>query len=362
MNQENFDTCNPYKADNRRSESTKGMIVFSRSGENFTLLGRSSAFAQMIALIDKVAKVQAPVLIEGETGTGKEMVARAVHYRGSRRDHAFVPINCGAFPDGLIESELFGHVRGAFTDAKTDQPGLVEAAAGGTLFLDEVDALTPRAQVTLLRFLQDGSYRPIGGRVERRANVRVIAATNGCLDDLISSRAFRSDLLYRLRVLGLKLPPLRERGDDALLLAKAFFERYKAQFNCAVEELDQDSCNWFRRYSWPGNVRELEGLVYRGTVICEEATLRLAPPAAFTQERRCTPERRTTASFDERYSSAKSKTLQQFERQNLTQLMVRANGNVSQAARMAGKERRALGKLLKKHSITIRDCVNSDPS
>ena len=244
------------------------------------LLGKSPAFAQTLAFIDKLARVQAPILIEGETGTGKEMVARAIHYRSSRKNNAFVPVNCGGFPDSLIDSELFGHIRGAFTDAKTDQPGLVETAAGGTLFLDEIDSLTPRAQVALLRFLQDGSYRPIGARVERKANVRVISATNGSLDDLTKSRAFRSDLLYRLRILGLQLPPLRERDDDALLLAQAFFERCKTQFTCTPKELDQESCSWFRRYPWPGNVRELEGLVYRATSYLRReplCSLRLRP-------------------------------------------------------------------------------------
>ena len=171
------------------------------TAEGFTLLGNSLAFNRMLLLVEKLSKVNAPVLLEGETGTGKEMVARAIHYRGTRTGQAFVPLNCGAFQDNLIESELFGHVKGAFTDARTDQPGLVETAAEGTLFLDEVDALTPKAQVALLRFLQDGSYRPIGARVERKVNVRVIAATNGRLDDLVESRAFRGDLLYRLRVL-----------------------------------------------------------------------------------------------------------------------------------------------------------------
>jgi two-component system response regulator GlrR len=355
MDQPNFDTFESNKTRASRSQSPK-TIPSSRNGENGILLGQSPAFAQMLALVDKVAKVHAPLLIEGETGTGKEMVARAIHYQGGRRDHAFVPINCGAFPDSLIDSELFGHLRGAFTDAKTDQPGLVETAAGGTLFLDEVDSLTPRAQVTLLRFLQDGSYRPIGARVERKANVRIIAATNGSMDDLIKSRAFRSDLLYRLRVLGLKLPPLRERDDDALLLAQVFFERCKAQFSCPAEELDQESCSWFRRYPWPGNVRELEGLVYRETVVCDDTTLRLTPPALFDYERRHIAERRATIGFfDETYSSAKSKALHQFERQYLSQLMEQADGNVSQAARLAGKERRALGKLLKKHSFTSGD-------
>ena len=319
-----------------------------------TLLGKSPAFAQTLAFIDKLARVQAPILIEGETGTGKEMVARAIHYRSSRKNNAFVPVNCGGFPDSLIDSELFGHIRGAFTDAKTDQPGLVETAAGGTLFLDEIDSLTPRAQVALLRFLQDGSYRPIGARVERKANVRVISATNGSLDDLTKSRAFRSDLLYRLRILGLQLPPLRERDDDALLLAQAFFERCKTQFTCTPKELDQESCSWFRRYPWPGNVRELEGMVYRATVICDETTLQLAPPALFNHERRRMPERRAITFFEESYSLAKSRALEQFERSYLIQLMKRAAGNVSQAARLSGKERRALGKLLKKHGISTQ--------
>lgn len=356
MNQPNFEAFDSNKTRASRQENPK-TIQFGRSGENAALLGKSPAFAEMLALVDKVAKVQAPVLIEGETGTGKEMVARAIHYRGSRRDNAFVPINCGAFPDSLIDSELFGHLRGAFTDAKNDQPGLVETATGGTLFLDEVDALSPRAQVTLLRFLQDGTYRPIGARMERRANVRVIAATNGCMEDLIKTRAFRGDLLYRLQVLGLKLPPLRERDDDALLLAQIFFERFKAQLSCTVEELDLESCSWFRRYPWPGNVRELEWLVYRGAVVCDDKTLRLAPPAMFNHERRHTPERRMMIGFfEETYSSAKARILQQFEQQYLIQLLERADGNVSQAARLAGKERRALGKLLKKHDITGRNC------
>jgi DNA-binding NtrC family response regulator len=320
--------------------------------DHFTLLGNSSAFSRMLHLLDKLAKFQAPVLIEGETGTGKEMVARAIHYRGIRHDQAFVPINCGAFPDNLIESELFGHVKGAFTDAKGDQPGLVETAANGTLFLDEVDALTPRAQIALLRFLQDGTYRPIGARVERKVDVRIIAATNSRLDDLVKLRAFRPDLLYRLRILGIKLPPLRDRDDDAMLLANVFFNRCKVKFHCQANNLDQESCNWFHRYSWPGNVRELEGLIYRETVVCDDTTLRLPHPELYSSERRGTFERRLTGFLETTYSSAKSMVLEQFERHYLSQLMARTGGNVSQAARLAGKERRAFGKLLKKYGIT----------
>jgi DNA-binding NtrC family response regulator len=352
MNQERHHTYDIYKANppveaippNRGTEL--GGIA-----DHFTLLGNSSAFSRMLFLIGKLAKVNAPVLIEGETGTGKEMAARAIHYRGIRRDQPFVPINCGAFPESLIESELFGHIKGAFTDARADQPGLVETAAGGTLFLDEVDALSPKAQVALLRFLQDGTYRPIGARVERKVDVRVIAAANSRLDDLVQSRAFRSDLLYRLRILGMKLPPLRERDDDAMLLANVFFDRCKAKFHCEAKELDQESCSWFRRYAWPGNVRELEGLIYRETVVCDDTTLRLTSPVHYSSERRHTLERRMTAYRDTTYSAAKSMVLEQFERHYLGQLMERARGNVSQAARLAGKERRAFGKLLKKHGI-----------
>jgi DNA-binding NtrC family response regulator len=359
MTYEDYEPCRRVKADAQRMFAGRDEAGVAEIGtDKFLLLGRSDAFTRMIALIDKLAKVQAPLLIEGETGTGKEMAARAIHYRGTRRDQAFVPINCGAIPDNLVESELFGHVKGAFTDARMDRPGLVETAARGTLFLDEVDALTPRAQVTLLRFLQDGSYRPIGARVERKADVRIIAATNSRLEDLVKTGAFRADLLYRLRILAMKLPPLREREDDVALLANAFFERCKKQFPCNAREIDQRSCSWFRSYSWPGNVRELEGLVYSQAVICDEITLKLACPVEIDPGAECAARNRVTNACTHdysTYSSAKSAALEQFEQEYLRHLMTRAHGNVSQAARLAGKERRALGKLLKKHGIRARE-------
>lgn len=316
-----------------------------------TLLGASPAFTAAIALIEKMAALPAPVMLEGETGTGKELAARAIHYGGVRRDFPFVPVNCGTIPDTLIESELFGYSKGAFTDARADTPGLVTAADGGTLFLDEVDALSPKAQVAVLRFLQDGSYRPVGSRVERKANVRIIAATNAPLDTLTTAGGFRLDLLYRLRILSLRLPPLREREDDAMLLARAFLERCRAEYRCRVERLDETSCDWFRRYPWPGNVRELEGLVYREAMVSDGDILRLSPPSGLVGERRRAGDRRG-ASFDGlSYAHAKSRALEQFDRQYLDSLMEQTMGNVSQAARLSGKERRALGKLLKKNGI-----------
>jgi two-component system, NtrC family, response regulator GlrR len=323
--------------------------------EYYSLIGCSIAFSKMKSLIEKFARLHAPVLIEGETGTGKELVARAIHYGGILRDKPFVPINCGAFPEGLIESELFGHLKGTFTDARADLLGLVETAAGGSLFLDEIDALTPKAQVALLRFLQDGSYRPIGSRVERKVDVRIIAATNANLDRLAESGNFRSDLLFRLRILTLKMPPLRERDEDSLLLARAFFTRCKQENQCKAGVLDESSCSWFSRYQWPGNIRELEGLVYREAMVSDNETLRLDPPASFIGERRDELDRRQFQFDGVAYSTAKSMTLEQFDRHYLTDLMEQAQGNVTHAARIAGKERRALGKLLKKHGLSSRD-------
>jgi DNA-binding NtrC family response regulator len=320
-----------------------------------TLLGASPAFKRALHLIEKLSRLSAPVLIEGETGTGKELAARAIHYGGTRHDLPFVPVNCGAFPDSLFESELFGHVRGAFTDARQDQPGLVETADTGTLFLDEVDALTPKGQVAVLRFLQDGTYRPVGGRAERKSNVRIVAASNSDLDARAASGAFRSDLLYRLRILNLKLPPLREREADALLLARVFFDNCRRLHECTAISLDESSCEWFCRYPWPGNIRELEGLIYREAMICDDSSLRLPTPPRIATERRCGGDRRQEGFSGTTYAAAKSKFVEQFERRYLSELMVHTGGNVTRAAQVAGQERRALGKLLKKRGIDKRE-------
>jgi len=186
------------------------------------LLGKSLEFTQVLQQIDRFARCDAALLINGETGIGKELVARAIHYLSQRRDGPFIPVNCGAIPDSLIGSELFGHSRGAFTDAREARQGLIAQAEGGTLFLDELETLSASGQVALLRFLQDHEYRPLGASQSRLANVRVIGATNANLAALAKQGTFRQDLLYRLNVLTLDLPPLRSRGDDAVVLAQAF--------------------------------------------------------------------------------------------------------------------------------------------
>jgi DNA-binding NtrC family response regulator len=315
------------------------------------LMGSSPVFLRALKLIEKLGSLDVPVLIEGETGTGKELAARAIHYGGTRQAYPFVPVNCGSFAEALIESELFGHVKGAFTDARMDKPGLVTAAEGGTLFLDEVDSLSARAQVALLRFLQDWSYRPVGGQVEFRADVRVIAATNNSLEHLAQRGEFRTDLLYRLKVLNLMLPPLRDRGDDVFALARHFFESYRLRYGSTAESLDERDCGWFCQYEWPGNVRELENLIIRESLLCETSILRPPPPNSFSEKREERFEMFLRNLSNMHFSKAKAKVVAHFEQDYLTALMTRANGNVSHAARLAGKERRALGKLLKKHGV-----------
>jgi len=308
------------------------------------VIGNSRAFQHAVRLIDRMARYAVPVLVHGETGTGKELAARAIHYQGRRRDQPFVPVNCGAIPDTLIENELFGHDRGAFTDARNRREGLIACAHDGTLFLDEVDALSPKAQVTLLRFLQDQQYRPLGGGRDRQADVRIIAATNADLAQLCEHGRFRLDLYYRLCILELSMPPLREREGDAVLLASHFVARIAAQHGEQERAIGPDSLRWFERYAWPGNVRELENLVCRAVLLTDGEVIEVAPPSGVAGEGRPDP-------LELDFSKAKALTLQQFERRYLASVLARAKGNVTLAAQLAGKERRAFGKLIKKHSI-----------
>jgi DNA-binding NtrC family response regulator len=307
------------------------------------MIGQSELMKALRPLIEKVALYDAPVLIEGETGTGKELAARAIHYRSSRRDRPFVPVNCGALPDSLIESELFGHRRGAFTDARRDQPGLVALAHSGTLFLDEVDALSPKAQVTLLRFLQDQQYRPLGGGREERADVRIIAASNTPLMALVDKERFRIDLLYRLKLMHFVLPPLRERTGDVPLLSEHFVQIGSARFGRPVRPLAAETLSWFERYSWPGNVRELEHTIYHGLLLNDGTTIAIPPPP-------CLAATAATARLPT-YRLAKEQAIAAFEQAYLARVIGESGGNVSIAARIAGTERRHLGRLLKKHHL-----------
>lgn len=324
------------------------------------IIGESPGIKAALLRIRRAAGCDATVLIEGETGTGKELAARAIHYLGARSDRPFVCVNCGSLPDSLVENELFGHERGAYTDARDAGLGLVADAEGGTLFLDEVEAMSMRTQVTLLRFLQDGMYRPIGGRRTLRANVRVVAASNASLHELVRQGRFRDDLLYRLRLMLVAMPPLRERTDDVAVLADFFLKRFAQQYRHPVKALSRTLRTALTSYTWPGNVRELENFLHRAVLMSDDAEIG-ADAADFDGSLPSAPEDDHAPGhheyLDQNFRAAKACAIEAFERAYLLQAMRSAGGNVAAAARRAGKERRAFGKLLKKHGIDRRDAL-----
>jgi len=303
------------------------------------LIGESPAFLQCLRLIRRMAACDATVLIQGETGTGKELAARAIHYLGLRGSAPFIPVNCGALPESLAESELFGHARGAFTDAREARAGVVAQAESGTLFLDEVKALGLHAQVALLRFLQEREYRPIGGQLVRGANVRVVASTNVDLALSAANGTFRPFLLFRLNILPITLPPLRDRGDDVATLAETFLRRFSRQYGQPLKSLDADSISFLRRHTWPGNVRELENLIHRQVLLSDSPVIRLAP------------ERAGGGGAESTFREAKALAIAEFERRYVAALLARTRGNISLAARLSGKERSRLCKLVKKYGL-----------
>jgi two-component system response regulator GlrR len=311
------------------------------------VIGDSTALQQVLSKIPAIAACDTTCLLEGETGTGKELFARAIHYMGPRRDKPFVPVNCGAMPDHLIENELFGHAKGAYTDASSSEPGLIAYAEDGTLFLDEVDALSLSAQVKLLRLLQEHEYRQVGSGRILKSNARIIAASNTDLRRAIEARRFRDDLYHRMNVLRLSVPALRERTDDIPTLARHFLMRYAEKHNKNVRHLAASALRKLSAYSWPGNVRELEGVMQRAVLMSDgiviqsgDIDLPLASPAPDT----------TITSL----RMAKARMIQQFERSYLIEVLSACEGNISHAARTAGKERRSFQRLIRKHNIDIK--------
>jgi transcriptional regulator with PAS, ATPase and Fis domain len=284
------------------------------------------------------------VLISGETGTGKELFARAIHYLSPRAPRPFVPASCGAIPLELIENELFGHIREAFTGARSSQPGLIHEADGGTLFLDEIDSLPLPAQTKFLRFLQEKEYKQLGSTKVSHADVRVVAATNIDLEKAVREGTFRQDLYYRLNIIPLPLPPLRERRLDIPLLARHFLEKYAHEFKKPVKDLSSDAIQSLLDYEWPGNVRELENVIERGIIFSRESIIQstdiilpyLKPspkPSSFKAE--------------------KARRVEQFEKEYIQNLLMTHRGNISRAAESAQKNRRAFWQLIQKHKIDV---------
>jgi DNA-binding NtrC family response regulator len=318
---------------------TKGDLYFD------SLVGRSQDFLKAVEKVLPLAVSRATVLISGETGTGKELFARAIHYQSPRHGKPFIPVNCGALPDHLFENELFGHVKGAFTDASSAENGLIAEAEGGTLFLDEVDALSQTGQIKLLRFLQDGEYRPVGSARAVIADVRVIAATNANLIARVESKLFRDDLYYRLNFLSLPIPPLRERLEDVVPLTAHFLDRYARQNGHAARVFSCEALEKLMAYSWPGNIRELENIITRSLTFSRAETLEaedIELPSVHDE----------VVSRVRSLRDAKCRTVQAFERGYLAKLLAEYQGNVTHAAKAAGKERRTFQRLLRKHNLS----------
>jgi len=311
------------------------------------LAGRHPAFLQAVERVPLFAASNAPVLITGETGTGKELFAHAIHSLTNRRNGPFIPLDCGTLPEQLAENELFGHRRGAFTDAHTDQKGLAGMADGGTLFLDEIDALSLVNQSKLLRFLQEGTYRSLGSDRFSSADVRVITASNRSLEECVEQRQFRRDLYFRLNVLRLHLPPLRERHSDVSLLATRFLQEECAAGKSEQKFFSRLALRKLESHYWPGNVRELLNTVQRAYVSCPGAQI-MPNHICFFDEVGSSHKINSPAKS---FRSAKQDAIEIFERAYIQELIARHQGNVTQAAREAGKERRAFGRLLKKYGF-----------
>lgn len=313
------------------------------------IVGEAPAFRRAIGRLPAIARSDAAVMIAGESGTGKELIARAIHYLSQRSASAFVAINCGSFPESLLESELFGHERGAFTNAVGRRVGLISHADGGTLFLDEVDSLSPKAQVNLLRVLQDKKFRALGSNSEQHSNVRFVAATNAAMGPLVRSGEFRTDLFYRLCVFTITLPALRERKEDILPLAKHFLKKHNPAHR-ELPELSAEACDSMLCYEWHGNVRELENAIIRGIHLSNAKSIGAedmglaAPPGS---DRRCR----------QSYREAKQEALAIFEKAYLCRLLLEHGGNITNAARAAEKDRRDFGKLVKKHRLDPKHYV-----
>jgi transcriptional regulator with GAF, ATPase, and Fis domain len=311
------------------------------------IVGRSPALRETLARAAKVAPTDATVLITGESGTGKELVARAIHHASLRADGPFVALNCAALPDALLESELFGHERGAFTGAERQKPGRFELAAGGTLFLDEVGELSPAVQAKLLRVLQEKEFQRVGGTATLRADVRLAAATNRDLGRLVEEGRFREDLYYRLNVFSVHLPPLRERGDDVLRLAAHFARELSLRMGKGETGLSREAREALLAHPWPGNIRELQNAIERALILSDgglitSVQLGLAPrriPAAHAGER------------DAGGTPGSSGSLAEWERRMVTDALARAGGNKSRAARILGLTRSQLYTRLKRFGL-----------
>jgi len=352
----------PFDAEHIRMVVRKALKELSLANENRYLkeqikesqdfqniIGESRKMQDVFRIADKAAHTDATVLILGESGTGKELIARYIHYNSDRANKVFVPVNCGALTEALLESELFGHEKGSFTGAVSAKRGLIEIAAGGTFFFDEIGDVSPAVQGKLLRVLQEREFMRVGGTDTISADIRLIAATNKNLEKCLEDGSFREDLYYRLNVVSIRLPTLRERKDDIPPLAQFFLRRYSKKMGRKVSEIPQDVLQILVEYDWPGNVRELENVMERAVVLRTEGTaveLSDLPDKlvdAYIAKRALSP--------DISYRDAKKQAVDSFSREFLRRLLQMNDGNVSQAANQAGMDAANFRRLVRKFGI-----------
>jgi DNA-binding NtrC family response regulator len=315
------------------------------------LVGCSPAHRDILERLARFAAVDAEILITGLTGTGKELYARYVHYHSPRAKAAFVPVNCGAIPEGLFENELFGHVGGAFTGAQPQSEGLAAAAEGGTLFLDEIDSLSLPGQVKLLRFVQEKEYRRLGESRTRKATVRFIAATNTDLLAAVHARLFREDLFFRLRVIPIEVPPLWKRPEDIQPLFEEFLRRYAELYGVPGATLSEGAWDRVQTYTWPGNVREVENCVQYLTCLQLNHPILAEELPLLSIEEEESEKPITAAGMNVSFQRSKRELVSLFEREYLEEALRGSRGNIAEAARASGKARRAFFELMRKHGV-----------
>ncbi|HUU01819.1 MAG TPA: sigma-54 dependent transcriptional regulator [Myxococcota bacterium] len=301
----------------------------------YSLIGKSDAMQKVYDIIARAAAAPVTALITGESGTGKELIARAIHYSSKRASAPFVPVNCGGIPEGLLESELFGYVKGAFTGASESRAGFFQTADKGTIFLDEVSNTSLSMQAKLLRVLQDKEVRMIGSNKSVKIDARILAATNKNLSGLVEREHFRDDLFFRLNVLTINLPPLRDRGDDVLLLARYFLGKYAKEFGKGVSVFTDKARSALRSYSWPGNIRELENLVQRMVVMVDGEKIEVTDLPPYMR-------------FSVQYKKGLNRSLQEVEIEHINNVLASVGGNKTQAAEILGIDRKTLREKLKK--------------
>jgi DNA-binding NtrC family response regulator len=324
------------------AENNELRLRLQKSSESSLLIGESEAMHAVSRLIEEVANSEVTVLIEGESGTGKEIVARSIHMLSARRDRPFISVNCAALAEQLLEAELFGHVKGAFTGAVANKPGRFQLADGGTLFLDEIGDLSPKGQGDLLRVLEDSAFRMVGGSELIRVNVRVIAATNKNLQDALREGKFREDLFYRLQIVPILMPPLRDRAEDIPLLIEKFFENFTAKHKRRRKRMSTEALQLCQRFPWPGNVRQLRNAIERLVITCRESIVNVEHLPDFLREY----ERNSTT-----FTVRPGTPLAEVERMLICQTLTHVTSNREEAARALGISRRALQYKLKQYGL-----------